>query len=358
MSRTLGRIVLFGFSLLITGQALAEYCGNVPAGGRACCTYENRIQAYPALTAEGYIAGGPGLAMPGLFNDGITAGGSPEYSTATKDACISQGISQNRYFASSSGCYRHYSHEVTDITQPFYWNAPRGGGVQQTWTTTVYSLTKELLPNNPSRPSPCFRSNGQVRWIPGAPVGPITPVVCPINDLEPKPTDACSLELEARFGSVATPTACPIPAMNVMNDPAGEPCFLSKLAKLGVDYKAPTSTYRTIAYQKHLADLWGKYVWHAVSRTPEILNACAVRRETVNAEQFGPPAPGHRLGFKPSGNSHSGDAFDVDGGVVDNLINAVPSVQAYLDTATTGSPACKLDWGGSFGDKYHFKLRK
>jgi hypothetical protein len=199
----------------------------------------------------------------------------------------------------------------------------------------------------------CASYPGHLNWV----TDPPPAVVCPIPDLLPKPTDACSVALEAGFGTPSPASACQRAA--VLDDPAGEPCLRRKLGEIGIAYNAPTSTYRTDGYQNHLSDLWYKYQNHTrYINKPDIYQACATRRAIVVAEQYGPPEPGHGLGYEPLGSSHEGNAFDISGVTIDALKLAVPSVNAFLATATADSPACNLNWGGDFTrslpDKFHF----
>ena len=273
------------------------------------------------------------------------------WKTENRGKLKSNAASTHNYLVFAVGCDKKLAQISYDITPP----QPINADLIQTWTRTNYSMSLATQ-NSPSTAVPCFSTQGSVRWSPGPPPPP--PVVpCPISDLLPKPIDACSVALEAGFGTPIPASACPRSV--VLDDPNGEPCLRRKLGEIGVAYDGPTSTYRTDGYQYHLSDLWYSYQSHTryINR-PDIYQACSTKRAIVLAEQDGPPAPGHKLGYEPMGASHSGSAFDISGVTIEALRLAKPDVKAFLATATTGSPACNLDWGGDFRrslpDKFHF----
>ena len=350
MFRTLAA-VLFGFStMFMSGQTLAA-CPSPQPVGTFCCTYDNVLNKPAVITR---YATGWGVVPAVLSNNGNT-----ELVSSVAQCRANANLTAKTLYP-RTGC-----NTIPPTPVPPATDYPPVSTIDPGLTTTNpdgsvvgYQGVKNVFPvqwytGTSGSTQPCMTAIGKVYWT----VSPST-IPCPQKDLNPKPGDACSRELEKSFGTLATPTVCPVPAKNVMNDLAGEPCFRRKLAELGITYTVPTATYRSIAYQNHLADLWGKHHWHTwPARTAEELNACAVQRAVVLAEQNGPPAPGHRLGFPPSGMTHSGNAFDIDGGVVDQLRASRPNIQEYLDAPAAGLTTCKLQWGGIFGDKYHFTLK-
>lgn len=336
----------------MTGQALAELCGTLVPGGRACCTYDNSVGVGAVVTLDGYVVGPAGVGRTVPFADGFT-----QYTLATASTCKVNADVEHWRLAIQAGCTRADNIFQTTVDK----TTPYNGYLVRNWTTVTYSLTLPK-PGSPSTYAPCFETQGNVAHSPAlTPTPPIPPpaVYCPIDDLLPKPADACSVELEATFGLVrATGSACP--SSPVISDPLGEPCLRSKLAAQGVAYAGPTSTYRTLGYQHHLMDLWGKYQQHNLPMTAAVYQACTARRDIVMAEQNGPPAPGHRLGYEPQGRSHVGNAFDINGVTVDALEQAVTNVQAHLDQSSPGDAACNLEWGGGYKnpDKFHFVTKQ
>lgn len=338
-------VALFVFSLSIIGQALAINCVTLAPGGQACCIRDNKVQVYPILLAEGYVFGPPGLGGIGYYPDGST-----QYMAASAASCHGDSLLFHNYTQFNVGCgdvrYTSFGQVVSVPVRDLVDNS-----LSQHWTITTYGKTKPYI-NDPSRVVPCFVSTGRAIWR-EAPPPPL--VICPIYDLLPKPTDACSKTLERTFGKIpAGDTTCPKVA--VMEDPLGEPCFKRKAQAQGVVYTEPTSTYRTAGYQNHIADVWDKWNRHSVPMNLDVYQSCTVKRAVVLAEMDGPPAPGHKLVYPPSGNSHSGAAFDVDSTVVSLLRYAVPDLQAYLNTAAPGDAACNLTWGGKYDypDNVHF----
>ncbi len=174
--------------------------------------------------------------------------------------------------------------------------------------------------------------------------------VCSVNDLLPKPTDACSVSLEASFGTPGP--ACPPSA--VMTDPNGHSCFRAKMALLGTNYAGPTAQYRTPGYQNHLVDIWDKDVKHKQVTDPAMRVLCAERRTAVENEM-----KAHGITDEPYGDSHStGRAFDVSNPMVDKLVAGVTAggIPGWLGAP----PPCNLRWLGVPGtlpkpDRVHFQ---
>lgn len=181
------------------------------------------------------------------------------------------------------------------------------------------------------------------------------PVACVIPDLPAltTPTDTCTAALEAN-GGLPGPTGCP--AVPVMTHSGGEPCWRRKVAEAGVLYVAPTSTIRTVAYNKHLKQVWDFYQKHQAKRNnAEQWQACTARRSVVEVEMSK-----HKLVYPPADNSRhlTGRAFD-DGSVDFKLaMGHNPSKMLSRATVTPDSPACTLIWGGSWPkpDNVHFEL--
>lgn len=346
MPRTLAA-VLFGFSLLIYFPMVAADSTPYPAK----IEFQGMVWYAIPPNSGGWRSGTPQVSPEAVCSETIASVNS------------SGGYPQYRFVGTT-----HYENSISKgdcLTQ-----ATDGGAVEQWWRgytrgwQRFASCTRGGYVDDWEAATPKCACSPGYQFPPGGIVvnyQHCVPDPCTIPDLLPKPGDACSMELEARFGVLAEPTACKnkIPAVNVMNDPAGEKCFRSKLKEINVAYSGPTSTFRTTGYQNHIADVWYLFKQHTNPLlTPEAREACTDKRNIILAEQYGPPPPGHRLGFEPSGFSHSGNAFDVDGSTVDALEAKVPSIQTFLDTATANTPACNLEWGRTFGDKYHFTLKK
>jgi len=331
--------VLFGLSLLMTEQVLA-FCPNPLTPDSMCCTY-----AGPNGTTDNRLA----VSLKGCLAD----------VQATNSLLV---------MSPNSGCRNHMPLDQKPggtvsfpaipvetreyVGDPIAPSVPNGEW-RQPFSHVYFAMYLDTRTFPPRiNTYKCADLSGHLRWV--TPPPPIS-VACVIPDLLPKPTDACSVALEAGFGAATPAMVSACPPTPVLDDLSGEPCLRRKLGELGIAYAGPSSTYRTTGYQKHIADVWARHQDHTrLIIKPDVYQACAGRRAIVLAEQQGPPPPGHRLGFEPIGTSHSGNAFDVDGAVIDALKRAVPFVQPYLDSPSTNGPACNLEWGGVFGDNYHF----
>lgn len=175
---------------------------------------------------------------------------------------------------------------------------------------------------------------------------------CPIDNLLPLPTDACSRSLEAGGGRDVS-GACP--CAEVVRDLAGEQCLAAKLRALPLPYNGPTSTIRNIQYQAHLFDLWNKIAQHNAVTDPTVIAACAEKKRIANQHNNDL----HGLGYKPVGGSHNdGLAFDVSGELIDHLGQTLFMAGLSVESFLLQPPTCNLKWGGKWDvpDKFHFQL--
>lgn len=178
---------------------------------------------------------------------------------------------------------------------------------------------------------------------------------CSVPDLLPKPTDACSVELEAGKGKVlSVGSACPLP--EIMTDPRGHQCFKDKVDALGLTnapYNGPTATIRTAAYQAHLEDLWDKNIRHGRITDPTMKALCAERKAKVDTE-----ISVHGLTDKPAGRGHElGRAFDVSNATVNEIESTLLGAGRSIFGLILTPPPCNLQWGGYYPntiDRVHF----
>jgi len=191
----------------------------------------------------------------------------------------------------------------------------------------------------------CIQPNNEHWVIVSAPVLDVHEVDiplpdCPVPDLQPEPTDACSMALEAGNGMPTPASSCP--AAPVMNDPLGEPCLRQKLTARGIPYSGPTSYIRTPAYQAHLQDVYDRYWEHQwLISDPLLYEACATKRAKVETEMSK-----HGIDFRPASIKQDhveGTAFDVSRRTV-GLMGNVPALLNEV-------PACNLRWGGSYSGR-------
>lgn len=181
-------------------------------------------------------------------------------------------------------------------------------------------------------------------------------VQCPVPDLKDKPTDACSVALEAGRGLPIPATACPTPS--VMTDPKGEACLRDKLAVLGIPYSGPTATIRTAAYQAHLRDVWDRNEDHKNITDPAERQACAAKRAIVENERN----TIHGLVYRPADESEhlTGKSFDISKTTADTLKATMQQAGRSVFGLLRSPPPCTLTWGGDYlistPDPVHFEL--
>lgn len=190
------------------------------------------------------------------------------------------------------------------------------------------------------------------------PVGPLTP----IDQLQPNGPDVLPLTqlLEQTRGATL--------ALTPETETARQ-CLIDKALGMGVT-AVTTSGTRTIAYQRHLIEVWNKMIElnRPANRTNE---ACRQLRQQIVAEKgcsinegcVGACTNGsHCIRYRPAGNSKhpEGKAFDVSISTIDSLRDNLAVLQPpqSISQLLTDHPTCNLNWGGDFNDPdvVHFQL--
>jgi len=188
--------------------------------------------------------------------------------------------------------------------------------------------------------------------VSGCPVPELTPV----ETIPPNGPDVLPLTLRLEQSRGADLALTP-------ETETARQCLIGKASVANVTV-VTTSGTRTIAYQKHLIEIWDKMKEHNKYKDiPAIWEACKTRREKVIAEKgcssntgcVGACTAGsHCIRYPPAINSKhpDGRAFDVSGDTINDLRTNLAARQPpqSISELLTSPPACNLTWGGGFND--------
>ncbi|MFN4290136.1 MAG: hypothetical protein ACK4E7_04565 [Permianibacter sp.] len=195
------------------------------------------------------------------------------------------------------------------------------------------------------------------------PVAPLTP----IEELTPNDADSLAKTRALERGESA---------YDLLSDnmKAAEQCLSAKFAAKGACYRIE-STYRSLAYQKHLREIWDK--WRAVQKLNKKERlACSAIKSALDLEMGGTSGNPRNLPCNlQGGRNHciraqpasanpkhtQGDAIDISDACVTELENSLNAndmcvpIESYL----TEEPRCNVKWGGGGNfhpiDTVHFK---
>ncbi|NOU00252.1 MAG: hypothetical protein HOO95_01560, partial [Gallionella sp.] len=152
-----------------------------------------------------------------------------------------------------------------------------------------------------------------------------------------------------------------------------EQCLADKINATPVPGYKVTSTVRTVAYQRHLRNVWDKFVElkSKVASDPSIQQSCQMlitkvegeigfrlTQDPANADCNAALGRAHCVRHEPAGANprHTQNiAFDIPLATVDGYRNWLGQ-QAPPSTVAQQASTCGLTWGASFGDPIHFLL--
>lgn len=238
-----------------------------------------------------------------------------------------------------------------------------GGGVYGTLVTRVGS--PQCPPDYTLSGDWCVISLiAQMTERGSCPISPLTPV----EDIQPNDSETLLLTRVLESG---------VDGYSYLTEgmKAADQCLREKVEALGINY-VRTGTIRTLAYQRHLREVWDKMEQLAALTEPDQIQACAALRAQVAAEKgcdnagscsSCPPRPGarnHCLAYPPTTSDEPphalGIAIDVSRAMVTRLSETVVTDSSSLSDYINGVPSCNLIWGGTFvrPDSVHFQLSR